>query len=297
MSVSARVAAGDKPEGQARWARILRAGTAVLLVFGLTGLGDHVAVAQTSPGFAVRGAVVTSGQVAPGGRVAVEFQVSNGDTVTASPFAASAVTPANTTLVPHSQTCGTTGGTCSESSEGSELLWEIPAGAPTRSTFVFSFEVALSADHPPAAISARLRFSGPGCLVQPFCMYDAPEMPAGEPSIAAGFGLSPSQAPSASPPTTDNQSLQVAVPECKTVGSKPKDKTRLKCRGSTGPGSPAPGKGQSGLAFTSRPSGLASSGASPVRTSEAGLLTIGLGGLLVLVSHHDRRNRRRQGDT
>ena len=262
-------------------------------------IGGHLAFAQeTWQGFAVTGVAGPSGQIVPGGKVEIRFRASNGDTVTDTPFVATATPPEGTTLVAHTQRCGVEGGSCSESWIRSKLQWEIPAGTAPGLSFTFSFTVSLPAALPTSPIVPRLTFNGPGCQMQPSCTFDAPLVAVVEQSDGAGGPMATaSTTDPPTPPQTDNQNLEVVVPSCKAVGSRPNDKTRLKCTGSTGAGSPPPGKGKqssgSGLAFTTkppgRPSALAYTGANLLLSTEAALLCLGAGLLLVLVSRYPRR--------
>jgi hypothetical protein len=196
--------------------------------------------------------------------------------------------------------CGSVGGTCGETPGETAPEWEIPAGAPPHSAFTFSYSVTVSSATALPTVVAKLTYSGPGCPTTS-CVYDTPQT--GVPGRVTAASAQDatvirihSEPIVRSSPTTDVQSIEVVVPECKTVGSKPNDKTRVKCSGTPGPGTPAPGKGKSpsGLVFTtkpSKPSGLAHTGVDLIRGIQAGLLSIGSGALLLLLSKLTGRRR------
>lgn len=279
-----------------RWRAWPAVAVAALVGLGVVGFGAQAASADaTWQGFIVSESLTPSSGFALGSQIQIQFELANGDSVTDGPLVASSSAPTGTTIVPHTQTCGTTGGTCGETPGESTLQWEVPAGAPAHSAFVFSYSVTVTTAE--ASIVPKLTYSGPGCSITE-CTYDAPQTSA-QTAVAAASADKPTvirvitQPVVRSSPTTDVQSLEVVVPNCKSVGSKPNNKTRVKCSGTPGPGTPAPGKSRapSGVVFTSAPSGLAHTGVDLIRGIQSGLAAIGLGALLVLATGISRRWR------
>ena len=246
------------------------------------------------------------GAALPGGTLQYRFQLVNGDSVTTSSLIATDTIPAGTVLVPQSQTCGSAGGACTETSQGQTLEWEIPAGAPPKGLFVFSFIVSVASDNPPPEISNGLEFSGPGCPPDATCTFSAPNVSvnatAGRPGppwpppawVSAADDNRSNETTTTNPATTanpayDNQNLVVQVPECPKSENK---KKKTECPEiSPGRGSGAEAGGQtdptdrSGANPPSKErSQLAHTGDNQVLDLKAGLLFLLAGTCLVTAS-------------
>jgi DNA-binding CsgD family transcriptional regulator len=247
-----------------------------------------------------------TGAALPGGSLQYRFQLVNGDSMTTIPLTATDTIPTGTVLVPQSQTCGTAGGACTETSQGQTLQWEIPPGAPPKGLFIFSFIVSVASDNPPPEISNGLTFSGPGCPPDTTCTFDAPTVSVNATSGRPGPAWPPAQWVSAAddnrsnettttnPATTanpayDNQNLVVQVPGCSKSES---EKKKPECPEiSPGRGSGAEAGGQtnptngSGANPPSKErSELAHTGDNQVLDLEAGLLFLLAGTSLVIAS-------------
>lgn len=245
--------------GRAR-RRVLVLSWRAVLVIGLScvGPGGKPASAETSArsGFLITVTTDPTGAALPGGTLRYQFQLVNGDSVTTSSLIASDTVPAGTVLVPQSQTCGSAGGACTETSQGQTLEWEIPAGAPPKGQFVFSFIVSLANDNPPPEISNGLVFSGPGCPSDTACTFGAPTISvnatAGRPGpawpppewVSAADDNRSNETTTTNPATTanpayDNQNLVVQVPECSKSESKKKKPECLEISPGRGTGAEA----------------------------------------------------------
>lgn len=245
------------------------------------------------------------GAALPGGTLQYRFQLVNGDSPTTSSLIATDTVPAGTVLVPQSQTCGSAGGACTETSQGQTLEWEIPAGAPPKGLFVFSFMVSVASDNPPPEISNGLVFSGPGCPPDASCTFGAPTVSvnatAGRPGppwpppawVSPADDNRSNETTTTANPVYDNQNLVVQVPECSKSESK---KKKPECpeispgRGSVseaggqtdpiaGSGANPPSKGRSQLAHT---------GDNQALDLEAGLVLFLAGASLVIASKVSR---------
>ena len=272
----------------------------VLAVLLSTGLGDPSASADTGAGshFTMTVETSPSGNVAPGGTLQYTLLVNNGDSATTSTWDAADTIPAGTALVLHSQTCGTGGGSCSESSNGPTLQWEIPVGSP-KATFVMSFSVSIPTDDPPTEILDWFTFSGPGCQPNTTCTLEAPAVAVSGAPVSPVQPITSQPSPvttvdSGDPPTTvttvptgDVQNLIVQVPDCDKHGKK------VQCRDphlDNGSGA------QKGVGNTPSPEaglrGLAATGDNEVRSVKAALVCLLSGSLLVLLSMFMSRKRR-----
>jgi uncharacterized repeat protein (TIGR01451 family) len=241
-------------------------------------------------------AVTTSpaGYVEPGGTIQYTLQIRNGDSVTETDWSATQTIPDGTVLVPHSQTCGANGGTCSESWTGSVLQWAIPAGARPSASFVMSFSVAVSPDNPPPEIVGGLTFTGPGCQANATCTHQAPSVATSGTTRAGAVPVPPqtsSAAPveSSEPPTTvpgadDGGNLIVQVPDCHARGKKVRCKEPALAHGLVAQvGNPGATGGQ-GLS-----SGLAATGDNEVRSAEAAVVLVLCGSFLLVASRFTGR--------
>ena len=274
-----------------------------LLSLGLGGSRASAGTTSTA-GFVITVTTDPTGAALPGGTVQYKFQLVNGDAVTTGPLIADDTVPAGTVLVPQGQTCGSAGGTCTETSQGQTLEWEIPAGAPSKGVFVFSFIVTVASENPPAQISNGLVFSGPGCPANTTCVLDAPTVSvnaiSGRPGPAwppnqwvSAADDQPSNGPTTTAPSTtpayDNQNIVVQVPECTKSEDK---KKKPECPEITpGHGSGAqtggqtnPNDGSGATPLSNEPSQLAHTGDNQVLDLEAGLLFLVVGASLVIVS-------------
>lgn len=310
-----RTRAGRQPCPRApgiRW-RVLFA-VALLCV----GLGGRPASAGTnaSSGFAMTVTTDPTGAALPGGTLQYRFQLVNGDSVTTSPLIATDTVPAGTVLVHQSQTCGTAGGACTETSQDQTLQWEIPAGAPPKGVFDFSFIVSVASDNPPPEIFNALVFSGPGCQSDTTCTFDAPNVsvnatagrpgPAWPPSewVSAADDRSSHETTTTYPVTTanpasDNQNLVVQVPECSKSEAKKKKPECPELSPGRGSGADAggqtdPNRGTGVNSLSNKRSQLAHTGDNQVLDLEAGLLFLLAGTSLVIVSRFVGRRGRPQ---
>lgn len=270
----------------------------VIVVIGLlvAGFGNRPASADStgSSGFAIAVAINPAGAVRPGETLQYRFELKNGASVTESAFTATDTVPSGSVLVPHSQSCGTAGGTCSESSMGSFLEWEIPAGTGPYGSFVFAFTVTVTTDNPPSDIQTRLTFRGPGCPPDANCTFDAPTVPVSsmtEPYVSAwGAGLpgiedeSPGRT-TTTRPGSDSQNLAVQVPKCS------KGKAKVTCPPGRSGNQQAAGKAHKS---TGNRFGLAYTGDDQLRSLKAGVLLVLSGTFLFVVSGPVGRRSGRQ---
>jgi uncharacterized repeat protein (TIGR01451 family) len=235
-----------------------------------------------------------TGAALPGGTLQYRFQLVNGDSVTTSSLIATDTVPSGTVLLPQSQTCGSAGGACTETSQGQTLEWEIPAGAPPKGLFVFSFIVSIASHNPPDEISNALVFSGPGCPPDTTCTFGAPTVsvdatagrsgPAWPPPawVSATDDNRSNQTTTTNPATTanpayDNQNLVVQVPGCSKSESKKKKPECPEISPGRGFGAEAGGQtnptdGSGANPPSKKRSELAHTGDNQVLDLEAGLL-------------------------
>lgn len=236
-----------------------------------------------------------TGEVDPGGTVRFTLSVGIGDAVSTSSWTATDTVPAGTALLPGSQTCGTGGGTCSETSTGSILEWDIPAGAGPRTSFEMSFAVSVATDNPPPEIQTGFNIGGAGCPANATCTVEAPEVvvsatPTRPQSLRAASLESPTTTIASMPPSgpvtgpaSDEQNLIVRVPDCDLRGKKVRCKDpNLNHGAAAQAGAQA---GASGAPSSAAPiRALAATGDNQIHTAEAALACLLSGSLLVVAS-------------